>query len=155
MKYFSKKIKTSYGVFDSKSEYERFLYLKHLEDIGVISDLKQQVRFEIIPKLIKEVRIQLKTKVKTEKRVEEKAAHYTCDFTYINSNGQYVISEVKSTGTSLARDYPLRRKLIKQVIHSHNKEVGFDDWTFEEYIPTKTNKKNNGKKNGSTKGKMC
>ena len=154
MKYFSKKIRNQYGVFDSKSEYERFLHLKHLEDIGAISDLKQQVRFEIIPKLMKEVRIQLKTKVKIEQRVEEQAAHYTCDFTYINSNGQYVISEVKSTGTALARDYPLRRKLIKQVIHSHNKEAGFEDWIFEEYIPTKTKKNKNGKESGKTKSKV-
>ena len=64
MKYFSKKIKNEYGVFDSKAEYERFLYLKHQEDIGVITDLKRQVEFEIIPKLVKKVEVQLKTKTK-------------------------------------------------------------------------------------------
>lgn len=141
MKYFNKKVRNEYGTFDSKSEYERFLILKHQEDIGVISDLKQQVQFEIVPKLIKTIPVQLKTKVKYVERVDEKAKHYTADFTYINSQGQYVISEVKSVGTALARDYPLRRALIKQIIHNHNKDVGFEDWVFEEYIPTKSRKK--------------
>lgn len=141
MKYFAKKIKTEHGVFDSKSEYERFLYLKHQEDIGVISDLKTQVKFEIIPKLVKKVPKQLKTKVKYIDKVEESAKHYTADFTYINYDGQYVISELKSKGSALARDYPLRRALIKQLIHKHNEEVGFEDWVFEEIIDAKKKKK--------------
>ena len=43
MKYFSKKVKNEYGVFDSQSEYSRFLFLKCLERNGKIKDLKQQV----------------------------------------------------------------------------------------------------------------
>ena len=141
MKYFAKKIRNEFGEFDSKTEYERFLYLKHLEDIGVISHLKQQVRFEIIPKLVKKVKVQLKTKTKEKEVVEEQAKHYTADFTYINSEGQLVISEVKSKATATARDYPLRRALIKQIIYKHNLEVDFEDWVFEEFIPTVTRKK--------------
>jgi hypothetical protein len=147
MKYFSKKIRNEHGEFDSKAEFERYLVLKHQEDIGVISDLKQQVQFEIVPKLVKIIPIQLKTKVRYEERVDEKAKHYTADFTYINSQDQYVISEVKSTGTMLARDYPLRRSLIKQIVHKHNKEVGFEDWVFEEIV-------SNGKKERKGKGKV-
>lgn len=143
MKYFSKKIKTAEGVFDSKAEYERYIYLKHQEDIGAISDLRQQVRFEIVPKLTKKIKVQLKTKIKEKEIIDERAKYYTADFTYINSSGQYVISELKSVGTALARDYPLRRALIKQIIYKHNDKVGFDDWIFEEVIPTKQRK--NGK----------
>lgn len=135
MKYFSKKVKNQYGDFDSKAEYERFLYLKYLEDIGEIYDLKQHVEFEIIPKLVVEVPVQLKTKIKIVEKVEERAAHYTCDFTYIEKGGKYIIEEVKSKGTVLARDYPLRRKLIKQIIHKHNKDLGFEDWLFREILP--------------------
>ena len=141
MKYFAKKIKNEYGVFDSKSEYERFLYLKHQEDIGEISFLKQQVKFEIVPVLMKKVERKLKTKTKIEYKVDERAKHYTADFTYINKDGQFVISEIKSLGTMTARDYPLRRALIKQIIYKHNEDVGFEDWIFEEYIPTKKKKK--------------
>ena len=55
MKYFSKKVRNQYGEFDSETEFNRYLYLKHLEDVGEIRDLQRQVRFEIIPKLVKDV----------------------------------------------------------------------------------------------------
>ena len=134
MKYFSKKIRNDHGEFDSKAEYERYLHLKHLEDIGVISCLKRQVKFEIIPMTPKKVEKKLKTKTKEIEMVDERAKYYTADFTYLNSDGQYVISEVKSVGTQLARDFPLRRALIKRIIFLHNEEVGFQDWVFEEYV---------------------
>lgn len=140
MKYFSHKIKTPDGVFDSKQEYDTFLYLKQQEDIGVISSLERQKSFEIIPRLTKMVKVELKTKTKMVERVDEKAAHYTPDFCYWK-DGKYVIHEVKSTGTSLARDYPLRRKLIKQAIARHNQEVGFEEWVFVETGIKKKQKK--------------
>lgn len=146
MKYFSKKVKNEHGVFDSETEYGRFLYLKYLEDIGEIYDLKQQVEFEIIPKLIKTVPIILKTKVKYVERVDERAAHYTCDFTYIERGGKLIIEEVKTKGTMLARDYPLRKKLIKQLIHKHNQEEGFEDWEFREFVPVTTKTKRSKRK---------
>ena len=142
MKYFSKKVKNEYGVFDSKAEYERFLQLKHQEEIGAISYLKRQVRFEIIPKLIRKEKVQLKTKTKEVEKVEEMAAHYTADFTYVNANGQFVISECKGGGTlQKLADYVLRRKLIKRIIFLHNEEVGFQDWIFEEYTSNGKRKK--------------
>lgn len=134
MKYFSRKIKNKDGVFDSKAEYERFLYLRRKEEIGAISGLQRQVKFEIIPKLTKLVKVQLKTKEKVVERTEEKAAHYTADFCYYNSSGQYVISECKGKYLQSVKDYVLRRKLIKQIINKHNMEVGFEDWLFEEYV---------------------
>lgn len=149
MKYFAKKIKTEYGVFDSKTEYERYLYLKHQEDIGVISDLKCQVEFEVLPKQFKVVRKELKTKIKYVTKFDEHAIHYTADFTYINHLGQYIISEVKSKGTAMARDYPLRKKLIKNIINEHNVEYrkthdvspDYEDWVFEEIIDAKKKNK--------------
>lgn len=134
MKYFSKKIRNEHGEFDSKAEFERYLQLKQQETEGLISCLKQQVRFEIIPMTPKKVEKKLKTKTKEIEMVDERAKYYTADFTYLNSDGQYVISEVKSVGTQLARDYPLRRALIKRIIFLHNEEVGFQDWVFEEYV---------------------
>ncbi|MGN1217136.1 MAG: DUF1064 domain-containing protein [Phocaeicola sp.] len=131
MKYFSRKIKTPSGEFDSKQEYETFLLLRQQEKDGLISGLERQKRFEIIPKLTKTVRVQLKTKVRIEERVDEQAAHYTPDFCYWK-DGKFIIHEVKSKGTMLARDYPLRRKLIKKVISDHNKAVGFEEWEFLE-----------------------
>lgn len=131
MKYLARKIKNEHGTFDSKQEYETFLYLKHQEDVGIITMLERQKSFVIIPKLTKIVSKQLKTKIKYVERVDEREAVYTPDFCYWK-DGKYVIHEVKSKGTLLARDYPLRRKLIKQVIANHNKEVGFEEWVFVE-----------------------
>lgn len=141
MKYFSKKIRNEHGEFDSKAEYERYLYLKDQEDRGIISYLKRQVRFEIIPKLMRKEVVQLKTKTKEVEKVDEMAAHYTADFTYVNHDGQFVISECKGGGTlQKLADYVLRRKLIKRIIFLHNEEVGFQDWVFEEYVASKSKK---------------
>ena len=134
MKYFSKKIRNEHGVFDSKAEYNRYLMLKSQEDAGIISDLKRQVRFEIIPKLIRTDEVQLKTKTKSVERVEERPAHYTCDFAYIDYNGKNIIEDLKSKYTSTLKDYNLRKKLMKHLIFKHNMEVGFEDWIFKEVL---------------------
>lgn len=145
MKYFSKKIRNEHGEFDSKAEFERYLYLKHQEDIGAISYLKRQVRFEIIPKLIRKEKVQLKTKVKEVDRVEENAAHYTADFCYIDHNGVYVIEELKGSYTKNLADYILRRKLIKRMVFLHNEELGFVDWEFKEVVSDGKKRKSKGK----------
>ena len=100
-----------------------------MESKGIISDLKTQVQFEIIPKLIKKKIVHLKTKDKIVERVEEMAAHYTCDFAYLH-DGKLVVEEIKSKATKLARDYPLRRKLIKHLLHQKNEEIGRDYYQF-------------------------
>lgn len=133
-KYFAHSINTKYGKFDSKTEYNRFLCLKNMENKGIISDLKTQVRFEIIPKLIRKQIVHLKTKDKVIDKVEEMAAHYTCDFTYIDHEGKFIVEEIKSKGTKLARDYPLRRKLIKSLLHKMNEELGKEYYEFNEIV---------------------
>ncbi|KXB78729.1 hypothetical protein HMPREF1860_00855 [Prevotella amnii] len=133
-KYFSNKIVTPFGKFDSKKEYYEFLRLKDMEKRGEISNLMLQPCFEIIPKLTKKVKVKLKTKVKYVDRVDEMAAHYTADFSYFLPNGQMVVCEVKSQGTILARDYPLRRKLVKQLFKKWNSEQGKEIYIFKEII---------------------
>lgn len=145
MKYFSKKVKNEHGNFDSKDEFDRYLYLKHMEDTGVISYLKRQVRFEIIPKLIRKEKIQLKTKVKEVDRVEEIAAHYTADFCYVDNEGKYIIEELKSNYTKNLADYILRRKLMKRMVFLHNEEVGFVDWEFKEVVSDGKKRKSKSK----------
>ena len=41
--------KTNVLEFDSKTEYQRWLELKKMESSGIITDLRRQVPFEIIP----------------------------------------------------------------------------------------------------------
>ena len=57
------KVENEYGVFDSKSEYERYLLLLDMERNGLITDLKRQVTYELLPQQTKVVRKQLKTKI--------------------------------------------------------------------------------------------
>lgn len=132
MKYNSKKIHTPDGDFDSKTEYYRYLELKQMLGVGKISNLRRQVTFEIIPAIKRQVEVQLKTKVKIKEVTDEKATHYTPDFVYME-NGVMVIEEVKSSGTRMARDYSLRRKLMKLKVQENNKENKLQ-WLYREVI---------------------
>lgn len=132
LKYNSKKIKTIYGVFDSQAELNRFFNLMQMQRDGKIRNLERQTKFEVLPKLVRTELVQLKTKTKKVERVEEKAVHYTPDFTYYEDD-VWIIEEVKSKATSKARDYPIRRKLMKHLIAKHNIE-NEEKWLFREII---------------------
>lgn len=119
-------------VFDSIYERDRYIYLKHLEKQGVISQLKRQVRFQLIPKTTKTVAKKLKTKTKFIERVVELPAEYHCDFLYIE-NGLYICEEFKSKMTAKLPDYILRRKIMVRKICEHNKK-GFGQWVFRETV---------------------
>lgn len=133
MKYFSSKVKM-YGMsFDSKTEASHYMKLKTRQENGEITNLQLQVEFEIIPKLVVDELKVLKTKTKLVHKVLERAAHYTADFVY-EENGKIIIEEVKSRGTMLARDYPLRRKLIRKKIVEMNNSLGVERYEFREII---------------------
>lgn len=140
-KYFSHKTRNQYGEFDSKQEYERYLYLLNRKNNKEIYGLRRQVRFQIIPKLIVSQIVKLKTKTKIVEKVDEKAAYYTCDFVYYdNITNYYVMEELKSIATkNLDHSYPLRRKLIKKKIELHNKKK--NNWIFNEVVYGKSKKR--------------
>lgn len=110
-KFFNKKVKTSFGIFDSTSEYKRFLYLKDMEQKGEISNLQRQVTFTIIPNQYMDKEIKLKTKTKIVSRVVEREVTYTCDFLY-EKDGETIVEDVKSDYTRKDREYILKRKLM-------------------------------------------
>lgn len=82
--------------FDSKSEAKRYAQLKAMEQAGAIRDLKLQTQFEIFPE-----------QTILGKRI--KACFYRCDFDYIDSNGERVIEDVKSSAT-MTREYKIKAK---------------------------------------------
>ena len=133
MKYFSSKVKMYGMTFDSKTEASHYMKLKTRQDNGEITNLQLQVEFEIIPKLVVDELKVLKTKTKLVHKVLERAAHYTADFVY-EENGKIIIEEVKSRGTMLARDYPLRRKLIRKKIVEMNNSLGVERYEFREIV---------------------
>lgn len=77
--------------FDSKKEAQRYQTLKLFEKAGMITDLKCQVAFELIPK-----------------QDGERAVKYIADFVY-KELGKVVVEDVKGKRTQV---YILKRKLM-------------------------------------------
>lgn len=80
------------GGKDSKAESMRAHDLRIMQRIGVISDLKEQVRFELIPK-----------------QDGERAVTYVADFTYLDEKGALIVEDKKGFRTP---EYILKRKLM-------------------------------------------
>ena len=80
--------------FDSKREAERWCELKLTERAGLISDLRRQVRIELIPKVGK-----------------HRARYYVADFQYLNNEtGRMVVEDVKGVHT---QTYELKKAIIR------------------------------------------
>jgi hypothetical protein len=91
-KYGARKMKAPDGqVFDSVKEYHRYGMLKLLERAGKISDLKRQVKYELIPK-----------------QEGERACSYIADFTYYE-DGKLVVEDCKGFRTDA---YKIKKKLM-------------------------------------------
>lgn len=131
-KYYAHKVVFKGIEFDSGYERDRYVYLLHQQRHGRISGLRLQQMFVIIPQLTKTVPVQLKTKVRYDRKVVEQGSVYTCDFVY-KENGMYVMEEVKGEATSKLADYVLRRKLMMRKIYGHNAK-GHGQWIFREVI---------------------
>ena len=83
------------GEFDSTREYKRFKTLILLEKAGVISDLKRQVTFDLIPTLYHNG--------ETLRKITYKA-----DFVYFE-NGKQVVEDSKGMQTT---DFKLKLRLF-------------------------------------------
>ena len=91
-KYGNRKLKAPDGqVFDSVKEFHRWGMLRLLERAGRISDLKRQVKYELIPK-----------------QDGERACTYIADFTYYQ-DGKLVVEDCKGYKTEVFR---LKKKLM-------------------------------------------
>ena len=106
------KVENEYGAFDSKSEYERYLLLLDMERNGLITDLKRQVTYELLPKQTKIVRKELKTKVKEVVKVVEQDMKYTCDFTYCDKDGEFIAEEHKGSKWNVDEAVRIKKKLL-------------------------------------------
>ena len=143
-KFGARKFRNEWGEFDSRVEFWRYAELLEMQRRGLISGLQRQVRYEIIPAIRVQKEIALKTKTKVVERVDEKAAHYTCDFQY-TQDGVLVIEDAKSEATRREKDYVLRRKLMKHLIQEQNEVAGREVMRFNEWVSTGKKKKNSEK----------
>lgn len=122
--------------FDSHKERDRYIFLKSLEDKGVISDLKRQVRYTVCPAVYGEREVQLKTKTKIEKYTRQIASYYYADFTYM-LNGELVVEDIKGAEGTETEVFRLKAKLMLAYNGIEVKKV---------YNPTEWNYVNSGKK---------
>lgn len=97
--------------FDSAKEGRRYLYLLDAQKRGVISDLKRQVKFQLIPAVTEEYVVHLKTKDKVKTRTLQRAITYICDFQYVK-DGKLIVEDVKSSPDILPDDFALKNKMM-------------------------------------------
>ncbi len=93
-KFNNKKMSTPDGEFDSKGEWERWIFLKEALGNGQISELRRQVKYTLIPTQYRTEIVHLKTKDKEVKRVAEREITYTADFVY-EKNGEKIVEDFK------------------------------------------------------------
>lgn len=118
-KFNNKKMETPDGVFDSKGEWERWLFLKDAERRGLIFNLRRQVKYTLIPTQYRTETVQLKTKTKEVERVAEREITYTADFVY-EKDGEMVVEDFKGMRT---KDYLIKRKLMLYLFRIPIKEA--------------------------------
>jgi hypothetical protein len=100
--------------FDSGKEGGYYLYLKQLQENGEISNLRLQVKYEIIPAVWGERTVQLKTKTKQVKYSIQKATFYTADFVYIDTKtGTEHVVDVKGKTAPLTKEFQLKQKMMR------------------------------------------
>jgi hypothetical protein len=89
--------------YASKREHKRAQELKLLQQAGEISDLREQVPFELIPK-----------------QLGERACKYVADFVYRDHNGITVVEDSKGYANPVWR---IKKKLMLQVHGIRVREV--------------------------------
>ena len=100
--------------FDSKHEAERYLELKLLERGGVISDLRLQVEFELIPnQYAPEKRYGKNGKPLKDKQVLlERKCCYIADFVYIDNETKETVVEDAKSPITRTPEYRIKKKLM-------------------------------------------
>lgn len=107
-KYRNRKITRNGITYDSQKEAQRHAMLKLLERAGKITDLKRQVKFELLP-----------AQRDAKGKVIERACSYIADFTYYE-NGVYIVEDTKGYRTP---EYKLKRKMMLYFHNIRIKEV--------------------------------
>lgn len=96
------------GTHASKKEHNRANTLKMWQRAGVISNLREQVPYELIPAQYSECGTDLKGK--PDRVCIERACKYIADFVYTdNETGETIVEDTKGVRT---KEYIIKRKLM-------------------------------------------
>lgn len=91
------------GGYASRKEHRRANELRLLQRAGAISNLREQVRYELIP-----------TQRDSNGKLIERPCCYIADFVYTDRHGHTVVEDTKGVRTDV---YRIKRKLM---LHVHN-----------------------------------
>lgn len=107
-KYNSKKTDCCQGhTHDSKAEADRCDELHLLQKKGIISGLRTQVKFELVPAM------------RYEEMPNERAVNYIADFVYVR-DGLTIIEDTKGAKTP---EYIIKRKMMKRQYCTDGKTI--------------------------------
>ena len=122
-KYKAKKTLFNGRVYDSKKEAQRAAELQLMEKAGVITNLQEQVPFELIPAQYEYYeRYSTKgRKLNDGRRCIERAVVYVADFVY-RENDKVVVEDTKSKATR-TKEYVIKRKLMLERLGIKVREV--------------------------------
>ena len=109
MKYGNRKTEMDGITFDSAKEARRYAELKLMEKAGLISGLRRQVPYQLLPAQ------------KRDGKVVERPVLYLADFVY-TENGDEVVEDVKSPATR-TKEYIIKRKMMLWEFGIRVKEV--------------------------------
>ena len=98
---------TRVGSHASKKEHRRAAQLAIMQKAGVISNLQEQVSYELIPAQYEECGTDLKGR--PVRVLLERACRYVADFVYTDSDGNKVVEDTKGVRT---KEYIIKRKLM-------------------------------------------
>lgn len=89
------------GGYDSRKEHRRANELRLMQRAGLISNLREQVKYELIP-----------TQRDADGKLIEKVCYYVADFVYTDEHGNTVVEDIKGMRTDV---YLIKRKLMLHV----------------------------------------
>ena len=124
-KYKNKKVHVNGIWFDSQKEAKRYMVLLDMQSQGIISNLRTQVKYVLIPaqrEFTNEIYTKGRNKgcFKKGKLLERECA-YIADFEYFDKQtGEMVVEDTKGFKT---KDYTIKRKLMLHVHGIRIKEI--------------------------------
>ena len=108
-KYHSQKVTYNGETFDSKKECRRWLELKNMESVGLISGLQRQKKFVLVPAQYEPDTTGPRGGKIKGKLLEREVAYYA-DFVYFDEEEKdFVIEDTKGVRT---KEYIIKRKLM-------------------------------------------
>lgn len=123
-KYNAKKVEYDGLLFDSQKEVLRYKELSLLCSEGIISNLRRQVKYILIPTQREPATYGPRGGLKLGKLLENECS-YIADFVYtVNETGETVVEDVKGYKKGAAyKEYVIKRKLMLFVYGIQLKEI--------------------------------